>query len=525
MKNQTRIALFALLLATPIFLYSFIIKRPVAPALTEAKTEAGMVSGVTNSTGDITAFKGVPFAAPPVGGLRWKAPQPAKHWDGVKKCDAFGPSPMQAKPTPFMVYTSEFLIPEKPISEDCLYLNVWTGAKSKAEKRAVFVYIYGGGFSSGGSACDIYDGEALAKKGIVFVSINYRVGVFGFLAHPELTKESGKNASGNYGLMDQIAALKWVKKNIVSFGGDPDKVTICGQSAGSMSVNALVASPQAKGLFRGAIAESGSLTIKNPAIPANTLQNAEKNGMKAAEKAGAKSLADLRAMPAEDVLKKVTGGFSPIVDGYVLPEGIPDIFAANKQNHVALITGWNADESFVMSFKKSDEYKKQIQQQFGAQADEALKYFPGETDEQAARSQVEMSRNQIFALSGYNWANIQSQYSDSPVYVYNFNRKVPASPDFVKFGAFHTAEVPYIMNDLKFLKNRPLEKADYQLADKMSDYWVNFIKTGNPNGNGLTEWPKYNATGNEVMVFDAASKVEKVPGKGGLDFMLAQAKK
>src|SRR5579863_6920032 len=270
MKKQTRILLDVLLLSTPVFLYSFITKSNIAPALSEAKTDAGMVSGIKNSTGDVTAFKGIPFAAPPVGDLRWKAPQPVQHWDGIKKCDSFGPSPMQLKPFPFIVYTSEFLIPENPIGEDCLYLNVWTGAKSKAEKRPVFVWIYGGGFSSGGSACPIYDGEALAKKGIIFVSINYRVGVFGFFAHPELTKESPDKASGNYGLLDQIAALKWVKKNIAAFGGDPDKVTIAGQSAGSMSVNALVASPLTKGLFKRAIAESGSFLVKNPLLASNT---------------------------------------------------------------------------------------------------------------------------------------------------------------------------------------------------------------------------------------------------------------
>ncbi|HVW14115.1 MAG TPA: carboxylesterase family protein [Mucilaginibacter sp.] len=523
MGKQAKIAICALLLAAPVLLYSFIAKKDTVRALSEAKTEAGKVSGVLNSSGDITSFKGIPFAAPPVGDLRWKAPQPVKHWDGVKKCDAFGPSPMQAKPTPFMVYTSEFLIPEQPISEDCLYLNVWTGAKNNSEKRGVFVYIYGGGFTSGGSACAIYDGEAMAKKGIIFVSINYRVGVFGFYANPELTKESNGMASGNYGLLDQVAALKWVKNNIAAFGGDPDNVTICGQSAGSMSVNALVASPLAKGLFNKAIAESGSLTVKNPAIPATTLQSAEEQGTKLADKVGAKSLADLRAIPAEEVLKKFQGRFSPIVDGYVLPESIPDIFAQNKQNHVPLITGWNGDESFVMGFKNSADYRKQVAKEYGADSAAFLKYFPGNTDEEAARSQILISRNQIFALSGYNWANMQSQYSDSPVYVYNFDRKVPATGEYVKWGAFHTAEVPYVMDNLKTLQNRPLEPVDYKLSDMMCDYWVNFVKTGNPNGKGLRQWPKYNTTDNQVMVFDATSKVEKVPGKGGLDFMLSKA--
>jgi len=524
MKKSAKLVLGTLLLAAPLFMLSFIVKTGHIVSLTTAHTEAGDVSGVKNADGEITAFKGIPFAAPPVGDLRWKAPQPAKHWDGVKKCDAFGPSPMQAKPTPFMVYTSEFLIPEQPISEDCLYLNVWTGAKAKSEKRPVFLWIYGGGFSSGGTACPIYDGEAMAKKGIIFVSANYRVGVFGFFAHPELTKESPDKQSGNYGLMDQVAALKWIKKNIAAFGGDPNNVTIAGQSAGSMAVNALVASPLTKGLFNRAIAESGSLTVKNPAIPTGTLKLAEADGVKAADKAGAKSLADLRAMPAEDAMKKLQGRYSPIVDGYVLPEPIPDIVAAGKQNHMPVIIGWNGDE-FGSGPVKKEDFVKRAQQTYGADAETFLKFFPAETDEQATASQVKLSRDQVFALSGYNWANIQSGYADAPVYVYNFDRKIPANGDFVKYGAFHTGEVCYVMNNLKFLNNRPFGPTDNKLADMMSDYWVNFIKTGNPNGNGLPEWPKYTAAGNLVEVFDAESKSAKLPDKGALDFLLSKTGK
>jgi para-nitrobenzyl esterase len=519
MKKQTKIAFGVLILSASFLFYSFVINKP--KFLAAVRTEAGLVSGVKNGSGDVTAYKGIPFAAPPIGNLRWKAPQPAAHWDGVQKCDAFGPSPMQPKPVPFMVYTSEFLIPEQPISEDCLYLNVWTNAKTKTDKRPVFVWIYGGGFTSGGSACAIYDGEAMAKKGVIFVSVNYRVGVFGFLAHPELTKESPDKASGNYGLLDQVSALQWVKKNIAAFGGDPDNVTIAGQSAGSMSVNCLVASPLTKGLFNKAIAESGSLLIKSPMLATYNLQTAEEQGVKLAEKAGTKSLADMRAMPADEVLNKFQGRYAPIVDGYVLPQSVADIFAANKQNHVPLLTGWNADEAFVMGFKNKDEYKKQAEKDYGADAEKFLKYFPAETDEQAARSQVELSRNEIFALSGYKWAGIQSKYANSPVYVYNFARKVPATGDMAKYGAFHTAEVPYVMDDLKFL-NRPLKPSDHQLAKMMSAYWVNFIKTGNPNGNGLPAWPKYNTSQNLVKVFDEKSVTEKVPGKGGLDFLLSR---
>jgi para-nitrobenzyl esterase len=446
------------------------------------------------------------------------------HWDGVKKCDEFSASPMQEKPVPFMVYTSEFLIPKAPISEDCLYLNVWTNAKTKADKRPVFVWIYGGGFGSGGTACPIYDGEAMAKKGVIFVSANYRVGAFGFLAHPELTKESPDKASGNYGLLDQIAALKWVKENIAAFGGDPDRVTIAGQSAGSMSVNCLVASPLAKGLFRGAIAESGSLMVKNPALASNNLQAAEEQGTKLAEKAGAKSLAEMRAMPAEEVLKKFQGRFAPIVDGYVLPESVADIFAANKQNHVPVITGWNLDEFGGGTLSKED-FKKKAEKDYGSNAAEFLKYFPAGTDEQAKRSQIDLNRDQVFAVSGYRWANVQSKIPGSPVYVYNFDRKLPALGDMVKYGAFHTGEVCYVMDNLKFLNNRPFKPADYALAKMMSAYWVNFVKTGSPNGNGLPEWPKYTTSQNLTKVFDAKSSTEKLPGKGGLEFLLARTEK
>jgi len=518
------IVLAGAVVLTAAFSFSIINYGGTNAALTIAQTEAGFVSGVKNSTGDITSFKGIPFAAPPVGDLRWKAPQPAKPWQGVKKCDAFGPSPMQAKPTPFMVYTSEFLIPEKPISEDCLYLNVWTGARSKTEKRPVFVWIYGGGFTSGGSACPIYDGEALAKKGVIFVSINYRVGVFGFFAHPELTKESNSKASGNYGLLDQLAALKWIKKNIAAFGGDPNRVTIAGQSAGSMSVNALVASPLTKGLICGAISESGSFTVNNPTLPAVSLEVAEAAGVKAADKIGAKSLADLRALSSEDALKKLNGRYAPIVDGYVLPEPIPAIFAQNKQNHVPVITGWNGEE-FGSGPVKKEDFIKQAQQQYGADADKFLSYFPANTDEQATTSAGKVSRDLVFALSGYNWANIQSTQNDAPIYVYNFNRKVPAAPDFVKYGAFHTGEVCYVMNNLKFLNNRPFGSIDHALANLVSDYWVNFVKTGTPNGKGLPDWPKYTASENLVKVFDAESKNEKLVDKDALDFLLSKVGK
>ncbi|GAC1304160.1 MAG: carboxylesterase family protein [Mucilaginibacter sp.] len=420
MKKLPAIAICLVLAISLAVFFSFTTKTGPGKNNDTIRVEGGLIAGQKSETSDVVAFKGVPFAAPPVGELRWKAPQPVQPWSGVKKCDAFGPSPMQAKPAPFMVYTREFLIPEEPISEDCLYLNVWAKPRA-AVKKPVFVWIYGGGFSSGGTAVPIYDGEAMAKKGIIFVSVNYRVGILGFMAHPELTKESPYKASGNYGLLDQVAALRWVKKNIAAFGGDPDNITIAGQSAGSMSVNCLVASPLAKGLFNKAIAESGSLMVPNPMLKSSDLLGAEQQGVKLAASAHAASLTELRALPAAQLLK-LQGRFSPIVDGYVLPEPIPQIFAEGKENRVPLLIGWNADEAFVSGFKKKDEFIKQAKEQYGADAEEFLKYYPAGTDEEAARSQIKLSRDMMFAVSGYKWAGLQGAKGGRPVYVYYFAR-------------------------------------------------------------------------------------------------------
>jgi len=521
MRKLSAIAIYAVFIGIPALFLSFKTLKTTSNIFDTIKIETGLISGIKSDSSDVIAYKGIPFAAPPVGNLRWKAPQPAKPWQGVKQCDNFGPSPMQAKPFPFMVYTPEFLIPEKPISEDCLYLNVWTKAKHGA-KRPVFVWIYGGAFTSGGTAVPIYDGEAMAQKGIIFVSVNYRVGVFGFLAHPELTKESGNNASGNYALLDQIAALQWIKRNITAFGGDPDNVTIAGQSAGSISVNCLVASPVAKGLFNKAIAESGSLLVDNPTMKVNDLKSAEQQGLKLADAVHATSLDELRKVPAEDLMK-APGRYSPVVDGYVLPETVAQIFAEGKQNNVPVLTGWNADESFVTSFENKEAFTQQAKDQYGTDADEFLKYYPANTDEEAMRSQIKLSKDIIFAISGFKWASLQSSQAKAPVYVYYFARKLPATPEYVKYGAFHTGEVAYVMNNLKFL-DRPWKLVDHQLANLMSSYWVNFVTNGNPNGKGLPAWPQFNTQSYQAMVFDNGAVNLELPDKDELQFMLKRAK-
>jgi len=479
-------------------------------------TTNGPVSGTTDASGTISIYKGIPFAAPPVGDLRWKAPQPLKPWSQVKACTAFGPSPMQNKPVPFSMWTEEFLIAKEPISEDCLYLNVWTPAKTAAEKRPVLVWIYGGGFGSGGSSAPIYDGEAMAKKGIVFVSINYRVGIFGFFSHPELSRESGHHASGNYGLMDQLAALEWVRKNIPAFGGDPEKLTVAGQSAGSMSVNCLVASPLAKGLFIRAIGESGAFFTKNRGLA--TLSDAEKQGAKIAGTLGDGSLASLRKIPAAVLLQKAKESFSPIIDGYVLPASIAELFASGKENPVDLLTGWNQDEGFVNGIKNASDYRKEAAEKYGPDEKLFLSFYPGQTDAEAAESQLRISRDLIFGVQNYTWANLQAAQNRNPVYVYRFIRKPPATGEYVKYGAFHTGEVPYAYDNLKFV-NRPWEPVDHRLAKTMSSYWVNFVASGNPNGPGLPEWPAYNLNTKQIMALNENPAAEEMPDYKALDFM------
>jgi len=486
-------------------------------ALDTVTVTGGTISGGLNASGKIHFFKGIPFAAPPVGALRWKAPQPVQSWKGVRPCVAFGPSPMQDEPRPFSMWSEEFLIPKKPISEDCLYLNVWTGAGSPKEKRPVIVWIYGGGFGSGGSAAPIYDGEAMAKKGIVFVSINYRVGVFGFFAHPELTKESGHHASGNYGLMDQVAGLKWVRQNIAAFGGDPGNVTIAGQSAGSMSVNCLVASPLAKGLFRRAIGESGAqFTNENP-----TLQKAEEEGTTIMGALKASSLADLRALSAEDLLKGAQGQRRPTIDGYVLPDAIVNIFNQGKENKADLLTGWNEDEGFVFGpAKNAVDFTKEMSEKFGSGAPALLHFYPAGDDAEAAVSQLKLSRDMTFGMQNYVWANIQARHGGN-VYVYRFARKPPATGEYIKYGAFHTAEVPYAYDNLAFV-NRPWEPLDHELATEMSSYWANFAATGNPNdptGSGLPVWGKYTVKDKPIMVLDKDPKTVPLPDGAALDLL------
>jgi len=432
------------------------------PAESLVKTDRGQVSG-TAVADDVTAFLGVPFAAPPVGDLRWRPPQPAARWTGVREADHFGASCMQNEPGSRLPWTEEFMT-QGPISEDCLFLNIWTAAPRATAKLPVMVWIYGGGFNEGSGEVAVYDGTELAKKGVIVVSLNYRVGPLGFLVHPGLSQESAHHVSGNYGILDQIAALRWVHRNVAAFGGDPARVTIFGQSAGALSVASLMKSPLAKGLFVRAIAESGPGLLGGNAVGANaTLAEREAAGVKYAEARGASSIAALRAMPAASFFGpsgRGAGGVAPppngpFRDGWVLP-------AIDPADQVPLMVGFVADDIGV------------------GRGDDAQKA--------AARARV---RGNLDA-----WA-AEQQKASKTIYTYFFDRVIPW-PAHPEFGAFHTSEVPYVFNTLRRL-DRPWTSVDRTLADQMSSYWSNFAKNGDPNGAGLPAWPTYDPGAHATM--------------------------
>jgi para-nitrobenzyl esterase len=474
------------------------------------RIHSGTVSGKATADSAVKIFMGIPFAAPPVGELRWKAPQPVASWKGVRECTAPPASAMQGKPAPFFCWSKEFLIPDEPISEDCLYLNVWTPAQTGRDKLPVIVWIHGGGFNSGSGTVPLYDGEAMARKGVVFVTVNYRLGIFGFLAHPELSAEAENGVSGNYGILDQIAALQWVRENIAAFGGDSARVTIAGQSAGAMSVNMLCVSPLAKGLFQRAIAQSGGMFGKNFAI--SDVTTAEAAGKQLTGNLGA-SIADLRKLPADSLLN-VRGMFSVAVDNIVIPP-ISETFAQGRQNDVPLISGWNADDG--VSFAPpapAEAFTRRIEMQYGEKAAQFLEMFPANTGEEAAQSQKLMS-SLSFGWNNYAWVKLQTETGKSQAYLYYFKRVPPGEPDY---GAFHSAEFGYALHTLNRWE-RPFTDTDYRLEEIVSSYWVNFAKTGNPNGEGLPAWPAFTTDNPEIIELGDEVKAAPLPFQKQLYFL------
>ncbi len=463
-------------------------------------TQSGLVAGMKCENSNVMVFKGIPYAAPPVGELRWRGPQAPLSWEGVLTADKFCASCIQTLARSRPPWTEEFMS-QDTISEDCLYLNIWTPAGTPEDKLPVLVFIHGGGFSEGSGSVAVYDGEELAKKGIIVITVNYRLGLMGFFTHPELTAESPNNASGNWGLLDQVAALKWVQHNIEAFGGDPDRITISGQSAGAISVHMLVASPLAKGLFHRAISQSGSFL--NWFVRPVTLADAEKTGLEFAQSKGVTSLAELRAMPVEELTAIKPGErpfrFGTVIDGWFLQEDPLTALTGGKQNDVPTLTGLNADEgSAGPEYGKSavDAFRKQAERIYGDKTVEYLSLYSPQSDEDAGRISIESSRDQG-RVSTFLWAELRAKTSKTDAYTYYFTRAIPW-PEYPNFKAFHTGEMPYVFNNLRML-DRPWEAVDTTVADVMSSYWVNFVTNGNPNGPGLPVWPAFDSTSRVTM--------------------------
>lgn len=508
-----------------------IINLATAQKNPQVKVANGTLEGSYNAATGIRSFKGIPFAAPPIGDLRWREPQPVNNWTGVRKAYHFSHMPMQKRVFSDMVFRADTM------SEDCLYLNVWTPAKSAKERLPVLVYFYGGGFVGGDGSESRYDGESMAQKGIVAITISYRLGVFGFLAHPGLTQESPHQASGNYGLLDQNAALLWVQKNIAAFGGDPHRVTIAGESAGSISVSAQMASPLSKNLIAGAIGESGAM-IK-PTLPAVPLAEGEKNGLAFAEKAGAKSLADLRAMSASQLLDAAAkpGAFrlAATIDGYFLPKSPVEIFEAGEQAHVPLLVGWNSAEVPYQAFTGGDmptpaNYAKKVRQQFGADSGEVMKLYPGATQNEVIRSATALASDRFIVYSTWKWADLQAKTSGKPVYRYIFSCPRPPAVDQQPntnnnmpkplVGASHASEIEFAMGNLGGNKVYAWTPDDYKVSATMENYFANFIKTGNPNGPGLPRWiPNTNGSAVHFMNIDVNSRQQAESDRGRYLFL------
>jgi len=488
-----------------------------ARAADQVRTKNGIVEGTGPQSSGVRMFKGIPFAAPPIGELRWKAPQPVKDWQGVRPATQFGPRCMQQPVFGDMNFRSNGM------SEDCLYLNVWTPAASAADRLPVLVYLYGGGFRAGDGSEPRYDGESMARRGIVALTVNYRLAEFGFFAHPELTSESPQHASGNQGLLDQAAALEWVKQNIAAFGGDPAQVTVAGESAGSISVSALMASPIAKGLFARAIGESGGMF--GPTLPPVPLADAERLGSQFATTLGASTLADLRALTTQqifDAAAKRTGGAFPLaIDGYFLTKLPADTFAAGNQSHVPLLAGSNSQEMGSRQLLGADPvtpdgFEQAVRRQFTASADEVLKAYAPSKPEDVEQAATDLASDRFIAYSTWKWMDAHGRTGGSPVYYYYYSHPRPAMTAAMgnavpglaggvttapnnnvsrpppPRGAVHSAEIEYAMGNLETNKVFEWTPDDFTVSQKMQGYFANFIKTGNPNGSGLPEWQAAN---------------------------------
>jgi para-nitrobenzyl esterase len=498
----------------------------------EVQITGGRIAGRTDA-GDLGVFLGIPFAAPPIGIRRWRAPEPVEPWDGTRDATRFAARPVQPAVAPSGALPSlQAMLFFPPVrygqSEDCLYLNVWTTARG-GDRRPVMVWIYGGGFRAGDSANPLYDGAALARAGVVVVSIAYRVWKFGFLAHRELSDESPHAVSGNYGLLDQIAALRWVRDNIDRFGGDPENVTIFGQSAGASSVCYLTVSPLAKSLFSRAIAQSGGAFFDDAVArsAAKPLRDAEREGADWLARRGVQSIADLRELPAEELLEDLrVEGFrssSPVIDGHVVVGRPAATFARGAYNDVPLLTGSNADEGTVFPLETPlAAHIAGARAAFGARADEFLRLYPAHDDASATAAAQDVLRDVTFGRHNWAWANAQAMHGRAPAYYYRFAHPLPVEhAAYIEnrsrpIGATHGAEIAYVFGTIDAFSQAG--EADRDLACTLMRYWVNFATKGDPNGPGLAEWPRFDPAAPRVMVLKPEPEIASIPQAGEFAF-------
>jgi para-nitrobenzyl esterase len=479
------------------------------------ETSQGKVQGTLTADGKVRAFKGIPYAAPPIGNLRWQAPQPPAHFHGTFAAKDFGPHCIQATSYPDMTFH------DPGPSEDCLTLNIWAPAGAKKGSLPVMVWIYGGGFVAGSTSEARQDGQFLAQRNVIVVSMNYRLGIFGFMALPQLTAESPHRASGNYGLLDQAAAIAWVKQNIRNFGGDPANITIFGESAGSFSVSSQMASPLTKPLIAKAIGESGG-AFSSESLGYPSLAEAEQTGSAFAQSAlGTDDVTALRKLSTEQILAAATSAgnhhprFGPDVDGYFLPKPVMEIYAAGEQAHIPLLAGWNADEgrgAVVMAKTKPTavSFAAEAQTRYGADATEFLAAYAASTDAEAVASAGDLAGDRFIALSTWLWIEAQVKTGTAPVYRYYFALGSPGDNFHpAALGAFHSDEIEYVFGALDSRNIAVWRPEDRKLSDQVQQYWTNFARTGNPSGAtpnpDLPQWPTYHAPDWQIMRLDATS--------------------
>jgi para-nitrobenzyl esterase len=492
------ILLFAVVLATGSS------ANPPPPVM----TETGLIQGVAER--DLTVYKGVPFAAAPVGELRWRAPQPAASWEGVRLADSFGPDPYQGDG-------------QGHVSEDCLYLNIWTPAQEADAKVPVLVWIYGGGFSFGSNTTPVHNGEHLARKGVVLVTINYRVGPLGFLAHSELSAESPRRVSGNWGLLDQLAALRWVQRNIAAFGGDPENVTIFGESAGGISVSMLCASPEAKGLFRRAISQSGGSfgPPRRTTYPGENMRRlawAEESGGAYLQRAGVTTIAELRQLPPERLPAGWGSGAAwPIIDGWIIPDDQHRLYQSGTYNEVDILVGYNSDEGLSFARERTpEEYRANVEQRYGPFAEKLLAAYPA-TATAVPKSARDLMRDAAFGWHTWSWATLQAETGRSNVYYYYFDQHAerPADGPTADHGMPHGVDVPYVFQTLN-REGQALTTGDRAISEIVATYWTNFAKHGDPNGDGVPFWPPYTKDARRVMYFKDTARPGPVPDADAL---------